>query len=81
MVKNLSANVEDIGHLGDSVLIPILRRSSRAGNSNPLQYSCQENPMDSGMDHSPWSHKESDTTEQTRMHAQVKAQFWPLVPW
>ena len=81
MVKNLSANVEDIGHLGDSVLIPILRRSSRAGNSNPLQYSCQENPMDRGMDHSPWSHKESDVTEQTCMHAQVKAQFWPLVPW
>ena len=81
MVKNLSANVEDIGDLGDSVLIPILRRSSGAGNSNPLQYSCQENPMDRGMDHSPWSHKESDASEQAHMHAQVKAQFWPLVPW
>ena len=29
-------------------LIPGWRRSARAGQSNPLQYSCQENSMDRG---------------------------------
>ena len=55
--------------------IPILRRSSGAGNSNPLQCSCQGNPMDRGMSHSPWSHKQSHATEHAHMHAQVKAQL------
>jgi len=31
---------------GDSGSIPGLGRSSGDGNSNPLQYSCLENPMD-----------------------------------
>ena len=35
----------------------------REGNGNPLQYSCLENPMDREA-WCPWSHKESDTTEQ-----------------
>ena len=35
------------------------------GNSNPLQYSCLENPMDRGA-WCPWGHKELDTTE--RLH-------------
>ena len=39
VVKNLSANAGDIR---DSGLIP------GGGNSNPLQYSCRENPMDRG---------------------------------
>ena len=39
VVKNLSANAVDIGS------IPRLGRSP-GGNGNPLQYSCQENPMD-----------------------------------
>ena len=30
---------------GDSGLIPRLGRSPGAGNGNPLQYSCLENPM------------------------------------
>ena len=34
----------------DLVSAPWLGRSSRAGNGNPLQYSCLENPMDRG----PW---------------------------
>ena len=42
MVKNLPAN------LGDASLIPGLGRSSEVGNGNPLQYSCQEDPMDRG---------------------------------
>jgi len=42
VVKNLSANVGDVG------LIPGLGRSSAEGNSNPLQYSCFGNLMDKG---------------------------------
>ena len=47
VVKNLPANARDIR---DADLIPVLRRSPGGGNSNPLQYSCLENPMDRG----PW---------------------------
>ena len=43
VVKNLPANA---GDLGDTGLIPGLGRSPGEGNSNPLQYSCLENPMD-----------------------------------
>ena len=47
--------------------IPGSGRSSRERNGNPLQYSCLENPMDREPGrYSPWSCKESDTTEQTR---------------
>ena len=43
VVKNSPANAGDVG------LIPGSGRSSREGNgSNPFQYSCLENPMDSG---------------------------------
>ena len=42
MVKNLPANVEDVG------LIPGSGRSPREGNGNPLHYSCLENSMDRG---------------------------------
>ena len=38
-IKNLPANAEDTGS------IPELGRSLGKGNSNPLQYSCLENPM------------------------------------
>ena len=37
-------------NLGDPGSIPGLGRSPEEGNSNPLQYSCLENPMDRG----PW---------------------------
>ena len=40
MVKNLPANAGDVG------LISGLGRSPGGGNSNPLQYSCLENPID-----------------------------------
>ena len=40
MVKNLPASVGDAGS------IPGLGRSPGEGNSNLLQYSCLENPMD-----------------------------------
>ena len=45
VVKNLPANAGDIRHTSS---IPGLRRSPEEGNSNPLQYSCLENPMDRG---------------------------------
>ena len=42
MVKNLPANA------GDVRSIRRLGRSPGEGNSNPLQYSCLENPRDKG---------------------------------
>ena len=36
------------GATGDMALIPGLGRSPGGGNSNPLQYSCLENPVDRG---------------------------------
>ena len=40
---------ESICNVGDLSLIPGLGRSPRGGHSNPLQYSCLENPMDMGL--------------------------------
>ena len=42
MVKNLSTNAGDVG------LIPGSGKSPGGGNGNLLEYSCLENPMDSG---------------------------------
>ena len=42
VVKNLPANTGDPGS------IPGSRRSPGEGHANPLQYSCLENPMDTG---------------------------------
>ena len=42
VVKNVLVNA------GDTDLIPGLGRAPGGGNSNPLQDSCLENPMDSG---------------------------------
>ena len=41
--KNLPS---DAGDTGDATSSPGLGRSPGGGNSNPLQYSCLENPMD-----------------------------------
>ena len=43
MIKNLPGVARDVG------LIPGLGRSTGAGNGNPLQYSCLENPLDRGV--------------------------------
>ena len=43
VVKNLPANAGDAGST------PTFGRSSREGNGDPLQCSCLENPMDSGV--------------------------------
>ena len=59
------------GGAGDVGLIPGLGRFLGVGNSNPLQYSCLENPMDKGA----WRAivhgvTESDPTEQpSPLHA------------
>ena len=46
VVKNLPANA---GDTGDPESIPGSGRSPGGGHSNPLQYSCLENPMDRGV--------------------------------
>ena len=45
VVKNPPANADDVRDLGS---MPGSGRSLGGGNSNPLQYSCLENPMDRG---------------------------------
>ena len=45
VVKNPAASAGDIRSVAS---IPGLGRSTRVGNSNPLQYLCLENPMDRG---------------------------------
>ena len=64
MVKNPPANEGDLRDVG---LIPGLGRSPGGGHDNPLQCSFLENPhgQRSLEGYSPWSHKESDTTEAT----------------
>ena len=63
MIKNLLATAGGIIDVG---LIPRSGRSPGGGHGNPLQYSCQENPMDRGAqeatDH---GIAELDTTEVT----------------
>ena len=63
-----SAGKESTCNAGDLGLIPGLGRSPGEGRSYPLWYSGLENSMD----YSPWSHKESDTTEQLSL---VTCQF------
>ena len=64
VVQNPPANAGDIREGGS---IPGSERSPGGGHGNPLQYSCLENPhgQRSLAGHSPWVHKESDTTEAT----------------
>ena len=45
MVSNLPANAGDVRDTGS---IPRSGRSPGRGHSNPIQYSCLENPMDRG---------------------------------
>ena len=70
-----TANAED---MRDSGLIPGSGRSPGGGHSNPLQYSCLENPMDRGAPqagYSPWGHKELDTTEATHTHTHTHTAY------
>ena len=45
VVKNLAASAGDVKDMGS---IPGSGGSPGKGNGNPLQYSCQENPLDRG---------------------------------
>ena len=45
VVKNPPANVGDLRNMGS---VPGFGRSPEGGDSNPLQYSCLENPMVKG---------------------------------
>ena len=45
VVKNPPANAGDVRDMGS---VPGLGKSPREGNGTPLQYSCEENPMDRG---------------------------------
>ena len=58
--KASAYNAEDLGSISGS------GRSPGEGNSNPLQYSCLENPVDRGA----CGATESDTTEWLHFH------FW-----
>ena len=56
---------ESTGNVGDLGLIPSLVSLHGGGHSNPLQYSCMENPhgQRSLAVYSPWGCKELDMTE------------------
>ena len=64
IVKNLPANIGDVRDAGS---IAELGRSPGGGHGNPLRYFCLENPhgQRSLVGYSPYSQKESDTTEVT----------------
>ena len=59
-----------MGELGS---IPGLGRYPGKGHSNPLQYSCLENPhgQRSLVGYNPWDCKELDMTEQLSTHTQL----------
>ena len=56
---------ESVCSAGDLGSISGLERSPGEGNSNPLWYSCLENPHGQRnlVGYSPWGHKKSDMTE------------------
>ena len=74
--KNLPANAE---YSRDRGSIPGSGRSPEGGNSNSLQYSCLENPMDRGA----WwaivhGIAELDTTEPWSTHTHIIVHTWQL---
>ena len=70
MVKKKKKERKSACNIRDLDLIPGSRRSPGGENSNPLQYSCLENPQrqSSLTGCSPRGHKDLDTTEQLSMH-------------
>ena len=65
VIKNPPTNT------GDMDSISRWERSPGVGNSNPLQYSCQENSIGRGAwqaSYSPWGLKEAETTEHIHTH-------------
>ena len=67
MVKNPPANAEDVSSISG------LERSPGGGNGNPLPVFLPEKShgQRSLVGYSPWDHKESDTTEHTRIHEYI----------
>ena len=63
MVKNPPANA------GDANSIPGSERSPGEGNGNSLQYSCRDNPMDTG---AWWAAVHRVTKGQTRLSIKFK---------
>ena len=61
----------------DLVSMPGLGRSPGGGHSNPLQYSCLEDPMDRG---AWWGCKELDTTERLNTHTGTTQHTDPDTP-
>ena len=59
--KGIHLNTRDTGDRG---LIPELGRSSEGGSGNPLQCSCQDNPMDRG---TWWATVDGVTKNQTQL--------------
>ena len=62
MVKNLAVKAGDVRDAGS---IPGLGKCPGGGHGNPLQCYCLEIPWTEELGYSPWSPKESDTTEVT----------------
>ena len=62
MVKKAPANAGDVRDVGT---IPGSKRFPGGGHSNPLQYSCLENPMDGGDWRVACGSKELNMTEVT----------------
>ena len=68
--KESTCNARDTGHLG---LIRGLGRFFGGGHSNPLQYSCQEDPMDRrAMAHGVAKSDMSEATEHTHTHTRCR---------
>ena len=63
----------NVGAAGDASSIPGLGRSPGGGHGNPLQYSCQDNPMDRGTSNAAVHGvaKELDTTESAHARART----------
>ena len=58
-----SVSKESAHNVGDLGLIPELGRSPGEGNSNPVQYSCRENPMNRAWRAAAHGVAKPDTTE------------------
>ena len=60
---------------------PGLRRSPGGGHGNPLRYSCLEKPhgQRSLEGHSPWGHKELDTTERLSTAHESVSSMWARI--
>ena len=89
VVKNPPANARDLGDLN---LIPGSGRSPGGGNGNPLQYSCLENPVDTGAWHaavcggskswtplSDWAPMQCYTTWEVLTHSEYPSQALKII--